>query len=157
VELKVPKPGVYYVRYDDDANGWNFFVLPGQRSAFVLERKASGRVTAYRGGFAFYVPKGTKTIEMYANRDHPFIFQTPDGQTVGNVPTDVPGRSTVSHNGSYISLPVPEGSDGKVWRASDMIAGYFYFFNIPNILLTSNDGPLLPREVAQRDGLKIRD
>jgi len=44
--------------------------------------------------------------------------------------------------------------DGKVWSSVDMVSGTFWFFNIPNLLFARPDHVIVPREVAERDGLE---
>jgi hypothetical protein len=155
-EAKVPRNEVYFLRYEDNEAGWGFRPTPDVRSAFLLERKDFGRLNARRGTFAFYVPKGTKEIRMYANSHSAVQIYTPfpNFKSIGNIPGRREGEREISNDGSVVTIPVPEGADGKLWPAQ-FIGGSFYFFNIPNVILVQEDGPILPREIAEKEGLKF--
>jgi hypothetical protein len=46
--------------------------------------------------------------------------------------------------------------DGKPWIMRDLGFGKYYFSNIPSYFSPTIEGLLVPREVAQKDGLEIR-
>ena len=60
----------------------------------------------------------------------------------------------VDVNGDWVSVPVPPGMDGKLWRLRNPVLGLFWFNNIPNYIAASPDALLVPREVVERDGLQ---
>ena len=99
----------------------------------------------------FYVPKGTTEIHYYYKRADwqfggPHQLIAPDGTVVREVNVD----------GDYVSAPVPDGADGKLWTLGGPTFGLgsFRFFNIPNFLSPSPARMLLPADVVARDGLK---
>jgi hypothetical protein len=158
--LRVPAPGVYLFRYDDCEAGSALTLPDTMRAAFVLER--GSRLPVYnQSSFCFYVPQGTRTIQLYVSRKEPIGICQPDGEWVGedlgkrnvyagygrNAPRSIEG------NGAYRSIPVPPGMDGKLWTAANWINGSFHFFNLPNLLLVSADSILLPEDVARREEL----
>ena len=51
---------------------------------------------------------------------------------------------------------VPEGADGKLWRFSNFALRHLWFFNVPNYIAGTPNALLVPREVAEKDGLTIR-
>ena len=56
--------------------------------------------------------------------------------------------------GSYCIIPVPKGMDGAMWKFVLYQWGLnVRFFNIPTILSLTSDGPIVPEEVAKKDGL----
>jgi len=155
LSLKVPAAGVYYFRYDDAAAGAAFTPSPDTKTAYVLER--GEHFTEYVHAYLyFYVPKGTKEIQFYANRSNLFGICQPDGAWVGQ---DRPGKNpygiarSIEGNGTFQVIPVLPGMDGKVWSSVDMVSGSFYFFNIPNLLFVRPGDVIVPREVAVKDGL----
>jgi len=152
LSLQVPVAGVYYFRYDDASAGASFTPVTGTKAAYVLERGEhfNEYVHAY---LYFYVPKGTKEIQLYASRGNPFGICQPDGTWVGMEKPIYQHPRSLLGNGAFQVIPVPPGMDGKVWSSVDMVSGNFYFFNIPNLLFVSPDNVIVPREVAVKDGL----
>lgn len=63
---------------------------------------------------------------------------------------------TVDVNGDYVKVPVPEGMDGKLWQFETPVLGFYRFSNVPNYIAASPHALLVPREVAVKDGLQIR-
>jgi len=55
-----------------------------------------------------------------------------------------------------VLIPVPKGFDGCLWSVGRLHPGHLWFFNIPNVIATSPDALLLPRELLKSDGLKKR-
>ncbi|MEO6906326.1 MAG: hypothetical protein ABI210_00405, partial [Abditibacteriaceae bacterium] len=65
-------------------------------------------------------------------------------------------------NGDYLSVPVPDGMDGKVWgfgspqgSPQGFGLGSFHFFNCPDLLSPSPGVMLLPKDLVEKDGLEI--
>jgi len=63
----------------------------------------------------------------------------------------------VAIDGDYVSILIPAGQDGKLWKVGgpQFGIGGFRFFNIPNYFTPSPHALLVPREVAAKDGLKV--
>jgi hypothetical protein len=90
-----------------------------------------------RQSWYFYVPEGTEVIGGYARARAGGVFD-PDGQAVLNfkkAPND------------YVSLPVPEGQDGRLWSVRRM-AGSFRLMTVPPFGARSAEDLLLPLEVV---------
>ncbi|HON06027.1 MAG TPA: DUF4838 domain-containing protein [bacterium] len=157
VEIKVPSAGVYYFKFNDSGAGTLFIPDQNLRAAFIPEGPRG--YTMLRGSW-FYVPKGTTEIQLAAScggvrmgirdpegkwlecKNHPYTPATKDGL---NFKAD----------GYYYIIPVPKGMDGKMWGLMlPQFGGVIHFFNIPTILCMSPDGPIIPEEVAKKDGLK---
>jgi hypothetical protein len=158
MEVKVPAAGVYYLRYDDKSAGVQLLPDETQQGAFVLDRSTHVGTYNYVTIF-FYVPKGTKSMVLYANKSgDKFGFQQPDGKWSGAGKGIKPENSNcyLKADGSYLTIPVPAGMDGKVWSALMFNRGSFHFFNIPNVLSFAADGVLVPEDVAKRDGLPLQ-
>ena len=52
----------------------------------------------------------------------------------------------VKSSGEFVSVAVPEGSDGKVWSMTQLALGHLYFFNAPNTMAGSAEALLVPRD-----------
>jgi hypothetical protein len=144
LEMKVPRAGLYYFRCYDSQAGWHIRAGKGDLVTMVMEK---GNVPRHIGGMNpmyFYVPKGTKQIQYYWG-GAPHWVDEPDGKT----------RHRVETSGEIITIPVPEGEDGKCW-SMDFQVDQMWFYNVPNVMASSPNALLLPREVAEKDGLQIR-
>lgn len=158
MEVKVPAAGVYYLKYSDQSAGVQFLPAETQQGAFVLGDET--HIGHYNATSAFfYVPKGTKSIVLYANKSgSKFGLLRPDGKWVGADKGEKPENTCcyLKADGSFMTIAVPPGTDGKIWTASYLNRGSFHFFNIPNVLSFSSDGVLVPEDVAKRDGLPLQ-
>jgi hypothetical protein len=142
IELPAPSPGLYFFEFDDSMAGWRISAPEGLPISLCLRREEGFRHAGHMPRMFFYVPKGTRQIE-YFWKGGPHVVHGPDGSTVREV------RST----GEFIEIPVPEGMDGKVWSFTKLALGHLWFFNVPNLLASSPDLLLLPRELLERDRL----
>ena len=59
----------------------------------------------------------------------------------------------MTSKGKFVTIDVPTDSDGGVWSFSKLALGHLWFFNAPNYLAASPDALLVPREIAEKDGL----
>ena len=59
----------------------------------------------------------------------------------------------VESSGDVVSIDVPPDADGKLWHFSRMWLHHLWFFDAPNSVASSPGALLLPRELAERDGL----
>jgi hypothetical protein len=157
IELKVPAAGVYYFKFNDYGAGTAFLPAKDQRAAFVPEGPRG--YTLLRTVW-FYVPKGTNEVQLGANgggvrmaicdpsgrwiesKSHPYV-SAPEK----NVPF-------LKADGFYYVIPVPQGMDGAMWKLMlPQCSFHLRFFNIPTILSLTSDGPIMPEELAKKDGL----
>ncbi|MEE3368129.1 MAG: hypothetical protein VX346_02170 [Planctomycetota bacterium] len=76
--------------------------------------------------------------------------ELPDGETI----------ATFKMDGEIKTVTVPAGLDGRQWSFGHPSNGCqpreFYFYNLPNWLSSAPNGLLVPRNIAIKDGLKIR-
>ena len=147
----VPAPGLYkFLFHDAGAYGE---VHIGKGHTVVLPVTAQHfRAMAPVPDLYFYVPKGTQEINYY--------YKRADWQYGGaHQLTDASGTvvKEVAVDGDYVSIPVPAGQDGKVWKIGGPTFGLggFRFFNIPNYFSPNPNTLLLPRELVTKDGLKV--
>jgi hypothetical protein len=94
----------------------------------------------------FYVPKGTKSIDFY-HKGYRFKVIGPDGKDAFQVPIS-PGQN--------YSVPVTNGQDGQVWSLGGLTLGNLHLYNVPNYIAASPAALMVPREVAEKDGLQRR-
>ncbi|NQU11298.1 DUF4838 domain-containing protein, partial [bacterium] len=142
--INVPAAGLYWFEFNDSAAGWGIQATADRPCAWLLRR---GRRLGHQGWMQpayFYVPKGTKAIQYYWEGG-PHRVHGPDGKILQKVET----------SGEFVSIPVPEGADGRPWHFTRICPGQLWFFNVPNYLSGSPDALLIPREIAEADGLTI--
>jgi hypothetical protein len=147
LSIQVPAAGAYLLEFDVRHNGATFEYSVNTPASVIYRRGSS----AERGfaGMVFYVPKGTREIDYYfkSNNGGAHQFIRPDGK----LSTKVEGEGVTA------KIPVPPGMDGQVWRLSaNSQTRVQWFYNIPNIVAATPKNLLVPRAVAEKDGLKIR-
>ncbi len=143
--FKVPKTGLYYFDFNDSSAGWRISIAPGRPCSIPLLREKGFSHAGHMQRMYFYVPKGTRHIDYYWHGG-PHKVLDPAGHLV----------QEMQSSGEFVSLTVPEGADGHVWSFSQLALGHLWFFNLPNQLAASPEALLIPREVAQHDGLDVR-
>jgi hypothetical protein len=146
--IAVPHPGLYWLDYDDHGSGWSLTVAPGSAATIPLGSTRDYRTTEVMQEMYFYVPKGTRTIEYYYTRTafHPGgPHQVLDAEGALAKAVDV--------DGDWVTVTVPAGMDGRLWRLRHAVLGLFWFNNLPNVMAASPQALLLPRELVERDGL----
>ncbi|MGA2497298.1 MAG: DUF4838 domain-containing protein, partial [Tepidisphaeraceae bacterium] len=142
LEIEVPRAGLHFLDFDDAGAGWGINVAAGKSCSIVLPR---GRAMSHMGHMQtmyFYVPKGSRDLRYYW-LGGPHKVHTPDDRTVVDVST----------SGRFVTIPVPDGQDGKIWSFTQLALGHLWFFNAPNLLAASPDALLLPRELVEKDKL----
>jgi hypothetical protein len=150
--IAVPGPGLYWLDYNDNGSYWAMYTPEGLIATIPLGQTQDYRNMVYiPPQMFFYVPKGIKSIEYFYTRTAfhpggPHQVVNPNGEVVKDV--DI--------NGDWISIPVPTGMDGKLWSFRNPVLGIFWFNNLPNYFAPTPDGLMVPREVAEKDGLTIR-
>jgi hypothetical protein len=149
-DFQPPAPGLYYFSYHDHGDMGQVYWKPDQLVAMQTGERGYRAMRTIPTMY-FYVPKGNKTVEYYFAREPSqggswFAIADPAGHV-----------TRVDASGDFFSMPVPPGTDGKLWMIGgpNFQLGYFKFFNVPNYLSFSPNRVLLPRDVAEKDGLKI--
>ncbi|MEO6906566.1 MAG: DUF4838 domain-containing protein [Abditibacteriaceae bacterium] len=143
-KIAVPAPGLYYLNYNDPGAYWTFTTNPNTPATIVvLPDSYNGRNARAMGQSYFYVPKGTKVLQYFATSTH--WLYGPDGSK----------QQRVQQGNDYVTTTIPKGMDGKIWSFGDMTLGKIYFANAPSYLSASPNMLLVPREVAEKDGLEI--
>lgn len=145
VELKVPKAGPYILDFRDSGAAWKLTAAPGLPVSLLLRRERGFNQMFPGQPLYFYVPKGTKQFHYFwTGSPHQVI--SPDGKVMQEVKT----------RDEFVTVPVPEGMDGKPWSFAKLDLGHLWFFNVPNCLAASPTALLVPGELAEEDGLSVR-
>ena len=144
IEVPVPAAGLYFFEFDDSSAGWQIKVAASKRVSIVPDPARRVEHAGWMQPMHFYVPKGTRELHYYW-LGGPHRVHGPDGTLLQEVKT----------KGEFVKVPVPEGADGKTWHFSQMMLGTLRLFNAPNYLAASPAALLVPRELAERDGLPL--
>ena len=115
---------------------WDMGVPMTVESSFERPAGFHGRWTLY-----FYVPKGTKTVGGFSVSE-------------GKLRVDGKLIHTFDRKPGFFSIPVPAGSDGRLWKF-ESCAGDKMLMTVPPYLARSAAELLLPREVVDRDAANL--
>lgn len=144
IELRIdlPKANEYQVEITGE---FTLHVPP--QTPFVFEASVLHPAwISYSGPHYFYVPRGTRELIVDANPR--LSLQVPGvKQRLDIQPAD---RKTGK---PYVVIPVPDGADGQVWHTTSMTRGKVSLLNVPPLLSFHRGTILVPREVAEADGL----
>ncbi len=142
VKMTVPRAGTYFFEFNDSGAGWRINAAAGRPITWLPER---GKIVHHLGYFQelyFYVPKGTREVQLfYSGRACKVLG--PDRKPI----TEITAQDEV------VTIPVPAGADGQCWSLAPHSHSQLWFFNIPNTFAASPAALLLPRELAERDGI----
>ena len=157
VELQVPAPGTYSFELENPAVNivlqptWTVAAAePG--SAFSLDL-TRGSITAvgHQAPLYFYVPKGTRELKLFSGLGYKPVFIAPRGERVRELD---PVHQPLDRG--FLTIPVTDEQDGKTWSIGGLpfVPGFVRFFNVPNYFASLPEQLVLPRDVAQKDGLE---
>ena len=141
LKIDVPAAGLYHFTFNDQAAGWKIEAPAGAPLSLLLNRATHPLHMGHMQRMHFYVPRGTRELQYYW-KGGPHVVHLPDGTKLPEVTT----------SGSFVTLKVPEGTDGQVWSFSRLALGHLWFFNAPNVLAASPAALLLPRDLLEADG-----
>ena len=133
--LKVPKAGVYFFECDESAAGWRITRKPGESLTWLPKR---GRRIIPLGPFGelfFHIPAGARELQLFASGPK-FPIRGPDHKII----------TEVNANDEVVTIPVPEGADGKVWSLGPVSPSQLWLFNAPNCFAASPEALLLPAD-----------
>lgn len=142
LSMTVPRAGTYLFEADDSAAGWKIKVEPGRAAALLHGRGHRIECLGQMQEMFFYVPRGTRALQYFWSGG-PHEVRGPDRKPVAEVTTD----------DEVVTIPVPDGSDGKVWSLSPRAHRQLWFFNAPNVIAASPAALLLPHSLKEKDGL----
>ncbi|MAE61655.1 MAG: hypothetical protein CMJ49_09905, partial [Planctomycetaceae bacterium] len=147
IRCQVPTAGLYFFDFNDSGAGWTK-AAAGDQPLTIPLRKSGFTHHGWGKNYYFYVPKGLKNVTYYFDGGAHKIIG-PDGKLV---------REVENHqSGTYITIPVPDGMDGTIWRFKQIALSKIWFTNVPNYLAGTPNALMIPREVAEADGLEVRE
>lgn len=145
--VELPKAGEYRVEIMGDCE----LSVPPE-TPFVFEASALNPAQIdYSGPHYFYVPRGTEELVVKANPRLSLIVPGIGRRDLG--PADR------AEGKGYIVVPVPDGTDGRLWHTMSLTRGEIALLNVPPLLSFHRDTVFIPREVAesnQDEGLKAK-
>ena len=138
VKLAVTEPGMYRIDVNDGKDLTRVTWPDGQVMSWKMTLNESPSMMSGRWGLYFYVPKGTQKIGLYVNVAGGVVLQ-PDGKEA--VKLD-------GMKGEFVSVPVPSGMDGTLWKLNH-IAGKVCLMNVPPYLAMNGEQLVLPNDVVE--------
>lgn len=155
VTIPLTGPGISRIQVNTKRMGmllkssdWEYLALPTDDRAVIFIGNLPRDSTDTPKALYFYVPKGVREIQAFANSPEGVIRYARLGPVDGT-------ETFPQADGELIRIAVPDGQDGKVWSLSGGGTGpRFYFLNLPNIFSLHPGKLLLPRELVEKDGLK---
>lgn len=136
VKVTVPKPGLYWLDFNDSGAAWGIRARPGQPVVFAPSLKSRIHSLGQMQRMFFFVPKGTSHID-YFWEGGPHEVLGSDGKVIAKI----------AERGKFIRVAVPAGMDGQAWSLSRIALGQLWFANVPNYLAASPDALLVPKEL----------
>lgn len=130
--LKVPQPGVYFFECNDSAAGWRITRKPGESLTWLPKRGKKVITLGQFGELFFHVPAGTKELQLFASGPK-FPIRGPDHKVI----------TEVNVSDEVVTIPVPAGTDGKVWSFGPTSPSHIWLFNAPNCFAASPDALLV--------------
>ncbi len=142
VKIAVSKAGHYWIEYDDRGAGWGIETEPGIPISLALKRGTRIiHLGQFRDPIFFFVPKETRRLQFFweGGSLKPQLYG-PDGTMIAEI----------SANGSFVTVDVPKGSDGKPWFFKRFAPMRFWLVNAPNYLAAAPSELILPKEVVEK-------
>lgn len=146
ITAQVPGKGLYFLNFNDSGAGWNIEAEANVPLTLVVPRKKFQHPGHSKLGY-FYVPKGTREIQYFWDGRWHHVYD-PTGKRVKSFLN--------SDAGKILTVPVPIGMDGKLWKFSHLSTGFLCLLNVPNYLAWTPNSLLIPQEIAKKDNLKLR-
>ncbi len=133
--LNVPQAGVYFFECNDSSAGWRITRKPGESLNWLPKRGRKVITLGHFGELFFLVPAGTRELQCFACGPK-FPIRGPDHKVLAEL----------NANDEIVTIPVPEGTDGKVWSFGPTSPSQIWFFNAPNCFAASPEALLVPEQ-----------
>lgn len=149
VVLKTPYSGLHRIAIQDGGDHTRIEWPDDVRVTLPAIAELGGLNNHFRGAWTlyFYVPQGTDLVGGWAERvaswAPPLSGVVRDGD--GNPVHDFGGQGD-----GHFSIEVPEGQDGKLWKA-ETIQGVIRLKTVPSYFAATAGDLLLPQEVVEAD------
>jgi len=138
VVLRAKQAGLHKITVSDGNDATRVRWPDKTPMTIVSSRLEPGNLTS-RWSLYFYVPKGTKTVVVFASGSGSLL----DGSGAEAFKFD-------AWKPSFCSIPVPKGQSGKLWKFHKC-TGKRLLINVPPFLARSGAELLLPKAVVDRD------
>jgi len=138
IVLKARQTGLHKITISDGNDATRVRWPDNTPMTIVSSRREPASLTS-RWSLYFYVPKGTKTVDLFASGSGSLL----DGS----------GAERLKFNGwkpGYHSIPVPKGQSGQLWKF-DKCTGKRILLNVPPHLARNETELLLPKTIVDRD------
>ncbi len=141
VRVELPRAFEYRVQVSG-----NFEITVPPETPLIFEASVNHPAwISYSGPHYFYVPKGTR--ELVFDAGPRLSIDIPSVGRRDFAPADrADGKS-------YISVPVPEGTDGQVWHTASQTRGQVMLMNVPPLFSFHRSTTFVPRELSESEGL----
>jgi hypothetical protein len=155
VRKAAPQAGIYRFTVGEGGTegvltGWNYNAANGTyQGSAPMTYSFSNKPVAGKGSVYFYIPKGTKSldVEVAGAKDRTLIFYT--GLPATGMKES--RRVTLSGAGTH-RVPLQPGEDGAL-ASADGSVGLPYLYSVPVLWARSPGALLVPRAIAKADGL----
>jgi hypothetical protein len=138
IVLRPKQTGLHKITVSDGNDATRVTWLETTPMTIVSSRTEPGNLTM-RWSLYFYVPKGTKTVGMFASGSG--TLRDGSGATVFTFDRQKPG---------FHSIDVPKNQAGKIWKFHQC-TGKRLLLNVPPFLARSEAELLLPKKLVDRD------
>ena len=135
VSFTIKEPGIYRIDLNDGSDLTRVTWPSGQRMSWKMSLDDYPHMMSGRWSLYAWVPQGTKKIGLFSAAGGGEL-RRPDGEKALDLAT--PG-------GAFLSVDVPEGMDGQLWKFHS-VAGRVSLLTIPPYLARSPDELVLPAE-----------
>lgn len=135
VRLAAKEPGIHRIDLSDGSDMTRVTWPEGQLMSWKMSLEDYPRMMSGRWSLYAWVPKGTQKIGIYAKTAGGEL-RLPDGNKAADLRAE---------EGTFLSVPVPEGADGAFWKFQG-VAGRISLLNIPPYLARSPAELVLPAE-----------
>ena len=160
VELKAPRPGTYRFELGpggDQASLGSLAFDPGGKRKYDTANGGFTYVTQATGftqpAVYIYIPKGTKSLdlEVWDHRKGKYI------QFYSGLPATKPTptrKVDVSAMATH-TIKLQPGEDGTIAAISGNLFAFPYLYSVPTYWAKSPSALLIPRDIAEADGLTV--
>lgn len=138
VTFDVDEPGSYRIDINDGADLTQVTWPDGQPMSWKMSLEDHPRSMSGRWYLYFYVPEDTARIGIYSSATSGEM-RNPEGKAALDL------SAVGDSSGKFLSVPVPTGMDGKLWKMHH-IAGTVCLLNVPPFLARSGEELVLPAE-----------
>ncbi|HRV03968.1 MAG TPA: DUF4838 domain-containing protein [Candidatus Ratteibacteria bacterium] len=151
-EMNIPlAPGHYHLNFAGKSGRLGLFKFQTWKDIPLIVRIFQNQKWSPSPRLYFYVPSGLHKIAIY----FPGSYRAGGFEIPIYLPNGERAKVEERDNGKLVVVPVPEGTDGKVWSLEKLIQPYFNFemLNVPQAFSLSPSVLMVPED-ALKQGLR---